>query len=654
MPKTNEILRISNLFKNNWTTRYKMPLPDQNLSINFQRRFVIGRISLGNITSINYTGTTEYAGIKRLEYQDYDFTRKVLIKDFDFSDQRSKQSARIGFIHNWNILYGKNQKLEIRNFLNQLGTTSTTLRDGVNYYNVETLRSYDLKYESRLVYSGQLAGEQHLNKDRTIITWMGGYSLTNKKQPDNRRLTFVRNDVKDDPNNGRYYLRLQNVPNPYLAGRLWLDMKENVLDGKADLVHDFRLFGSEKMWQLKAGIFAEKKDRDFRSRLIGVVALKNPPDIFYKPVNEIFSKENFWFDQVIPFHQKAGLLYREQTNDKDSYQASDQMFAGYVGLNIPLTGNFNFYGGVRIEKFSRLITGFYEKTNLSGNQDIHRDTLNYFPSVNLSWNLNDKNLLRLSYGKTVNRPEFREMSEFDYQDFDMFIVVFGNGNLKNSYIDNYDLRYEWYPSTGEMISLGGFYKNFSNPIEVFLIPAGTGYNYKPFNTEKAYSFGAEIDIRKQLAELEKSGRFTRFLKDLTVVINASLINSKINTEKQGFSRDRKRVMQGQSPYIANLGLYYQNPEKNFDINLTYNNIGKRIAFVGTPDNPHTWELPRNSLDLVIQKGFGKRMSLRAGIKDIMNEPVKLVQYYGSRNEIVASTLVYRPNREFSVSLNIKI
>ena len=34
--------------------------------------------------------------------------------------------------------------------------------------------------------------------------------------------------------------------------------------------------------------------------------------------------------------------------------------------------------------------------------------MTFFPSVNVAYRLNDKQQFRLSYGRTVNRPEFRE------------------------------------------------------------------------------------------------------------------------------------------------------------------------------------------------------------------------------------------------------
>ena len=205
-----------------------------------------------------------------------------------------------------------------------------------------------------------------------------------------------------------------------------------------------------------------------------------------------------------------------------------------------------------------------------------------------------------------------------------------------------------------MISFAGFYKDFTNPIEIFQIPAGTTFDYKPFNTESGYSAGVELDVRKQFLSMENSTGFFRFLKDMTVVFNTSLIKSEINTEKQGFARDSIRVMQGQSPYIINLGLFYQNPENGWTASLNYNNIGKRIAYVGTPNNPHTWELSRNSLDLTVQKGIGEKLQIKAGIKDILNDPVRYVQYHGPDEDKTGYSLKYTPNRQLSLSLVWKL
>lgn len=649
MQRTNEISNISALFANNWEIWNDSPFLDQNVSVSLQRRFVAGKVSFGNITSLNYGTSNSYTSGIRTEFLEFDEDQYRTVMDFDFVDKVSKKEFKTGIIHNWNMIYGKNQKLEFRNFLNQTGTQSTTQRNGIRYDNGETLELLDLKYESRLVYSGQLSGEQLFNNDRTKINWMLGNSHTNKNQPDNRRLTSVQINDETSERNQQYYLRVQNVPNPYYAGRLWIDMNENTYDVKLDFTHNFKLFDSENIWIFKTGGFYENKQRQFNSRLIGVVAMRNPPDIFFNPVNEIFAPENFYFDSTSPFTQH-GLSYRDNTRAKDSYNATDEMKAGYAAISIPVTKKLNVYGGMRFENWSREIVDFWEETETTNKTPINRDTLDIFTSVNITYNINEKNLLRASYGETVNRPEFREMAPFDYQDFELFAIVYGNPELKAAYIKNYDLRYEWYPGQGEMISVAGFYKSFTNPIETFLRPSGSTYDYFFYNTEKAFSSGVEIDVRKRFAGMENSAGFFRFMKDLTVIFNTSLIKSEINTSQQEFTRDTVRIMAGQSPYIVNLGLFYNNADKGWDVNLNYNVIGKRIAYVGTPANPHTWELPRNSLDLTIQKTFKHNLQLKAGIKDILNDPVRFVQYYGDKEELIKDTRKYIPNRQFSLSL----
>jgi outer membrane receptor protein involved in Fe transport len=299
------------------------------------------------------------------------------------------------------------------------------------------------------------------------------------------------------------------------------------------------------------------------------------------------------------------------------------------------------------------LSDFYIPQSGNDTLNITRDSLNIFPSLNITYNISDKHLLRFSYGKTINRPEFREISATDYEDFDMNAIIHGNKDLKDAYCHNYDLRYEWYPNTGEIISIAGFYKKFINPIELFLIPAGTGYDYAPYNTEEAYSAGIELDVRKTLVEFENSTSFLKYFKDLTIIFNSSLIRSKINTNK-AFAREQSRIMQGQSPYIINLALFYNNANKQFSVNLVYNKIGKRIAFAGTPANPHTWELARNSLDLTVTKNIGERFELRMGFKDILNEPVRFVQYFGPEDQVEVDTYKWIPNRKISLGLAVNL
>ncbi len=216
------------------------------------------------------------------------------------------------------------------------------------------------------------------------------------------------------------------------------------------------------------------------------------------------------------------------------------------------------------------------------------DSLNFFPSVNILFHLNDKNKIRLAYGKTINRPEFREIAPFQFYDFSTSTSIAGNTNLKNAYIHNVDLRYEYYPRLNEMITIGGFYKNFINPIEQRITP-GSGDDKRSVyyaNLVDATSIGGEIEVRSSLSNLGKLFN-TKALDKFSIVANAAYIVSQITEvpdTADSFVRDKKRAMQGQSPYIVNAGLFYENADMGLMANIIYNMIGERIVTVGDPDD----------------------------------------------------------------------
>jgi outer membrane receptor protein involved in Fe transport len=231
------------------------------------------------------------------------------------------------------------------------------------------------------------------------------------------------------------------------------------------------------------------------------------------------------------------------------------------------------------------------------------------PSVNMTYDLNEKQKLRFAYGMTVNRPEFRELAPFSYYDFNLNISKTGNPDLKTASIHNVDARYEIYPNDGEMITVAGFYKHFINPIEVSGRAAGSGTAFFYSNPKSATSIGTEIEIRKNLKG---------FLSDrLTFVANGSLIYSRVDASNLA-GQISNRPLQGQSPYLVNAGLYYNG--EGFQASVLYNVIGKRIFVTGDNlGNQTIYEMPRNVIDLNLTKSFRKNIELKIGISDILNQ-----------------------------------
>jgi len=263
----------------------------------------------------------------------------------------------------------------------------------------------------------------------------------------------------------------------------------------------------------------------------------------------------------------------------------------------------------------------------------------------------------MASGKTVNRPEFREVSPFVFYSFDDNAIIYGNPDIVNSYINNSDIRFEWYPTSEEIVSLGVFYKDFSKPIESKILIAGSGWNYTFENADKAKSYGVELDVRKRLHEFENSGVF-KFLSNITFAMNASLIKSVIKTDSivEGAS---ERVLQGQSPYIVNFGAYYNDIKSKFMTSIMYNITGERIAVVGDKDTPHIYEMPFNSLDFTIEKGITKWVNIKFGIKNILNDEVIFQQYqkYSDNGVSKVRTQIntfFKPGRQFKLGISVNL
>ncbi len=621
-----KVTDLGRSFENNWTPDKYTARPDQSFLVSSQKRFTVGKISIANISSLTYNNALSSEYVYRAAYnQFYDYVHFRPAFSYEFNDSRYLNKVRIGGLSNWLFIFGNNQKIEFRNLLNQSGISRTTLRDGTNYYGDNLERSYELAYESRTIYSGQLGGDHKFNNEFTKLNWTVGYAYANKLQPDTRRIKTSKNN--DAGELAPYVIGVTFNADPTLLGRLYLTNHENIYTANTNFSQIFRM--GDFAPELKTGVYYEYKDRLFTARDIGYVTASTvfnlntrlPVDtsVMFSPV--VFAAIDTFFKPE-NINYVNGLKIDESTNPSESYSASNRLIAGYFGIKFVFGKFVNFYPGIRIEKNQQILDGFNE---IGDSVHIVNDKLDVFPSANLAVNITQKLLVRLAYGKTINRPEFREIAPYAYYDFEEKATIYGNDLLKNAYIHNYDLRLEYYPSAGEIISLGGFYKDFTNPIEAHLKDFGTGYNFKYFNALNAKTYGLELDVRKNLIMLSDVNNFLRIFKDFTIVANASVIKSSISNNDPT-ERDSVRNLQGQSPYLINLGIFYKNDSAGLAASLMYNRIGERIAFVGDKNNPHIYELPFNSLDLTIDFQISKSLVLKAGVKNILDESIVFRQY----------------------------
>ena len=316
------------------------------------------------------------------------------------------------------------------------------------------------------------------------------------------------------------------------------------------------------------------------------------------PEDQIFAEQNF-VPGKLGFDEFIGKQFR--------YLANSILNAGYLQFDNLFSEKLRAVWGVRYENFDQLI-GSVKPSDL---RFVNTRVGDFLPAVNITYKLNNQQNFRLSGSQTFVRPEFRELSDFAFYDFDLGATVLGNKQLQRTKISNLDLRYEIYPRAGELITFGVFYKYFTNPIELYFNQSGAGssntFNY--LNADDATGYGVEFDIRKKLD-------FSEALKNFTVTSNLSYIHNRVKSN----SAKLNRPLQGQSPYVINAGLQYDLEKPGISTTLLFNQIGRRIAFVGNDQVPAIFEAPRPLLDFQLAKKVIKnRGELKLNISDILNQ-----------------------------------
>ncbi|MEO8591610.1 MAG: carboxypeptidase-like regulatory domain-containing protein [Flavobacteriales bacterium] len=600
---------------NNWSAHQSTAMPDQRLNVLFARRFGKegSNVTGGNVTSINYSNVRQSYTAKNYNYNSFDPNTQHSDTIYNYSDNENIALARLSALSNFSLLIGSRSKIEFRNLFTQQGMDQTTLRTGHNLEEGFEVKNYAFRYQQRTIYSGQLHGEHDLTPDVNKLSWTAGYALALSKEPDFRRVRTVR-DINATDANTPFRVIIPPGAATADAGRFFSDMDETVMTGKLDYEH--KLQRENHSVTLRTGAFVERKDRTFAARWMSFRAANSSNfdnDLTLLSLNDIFAAGNI--------NTTTGFKLEEGTNPSDRYTAANTLIAGYVGATIKLGTTTVISTGVRAEHNTQELAS----ATVGGHRvNVNNPVLSILPSVNASYALTERSQMRVAYASTVNRPEFRELAPFAFYDFSLNNVLRGNDSLRTATIQNVDARYEFYPSPNEVMSFGVFYKQFTDPIEMFYVPgAGSGgtRNFTYGNAVSARSLGAEVEVRRSLNSVFTQG----YLSHVGVMFNAAYIVTEVQLGDRAAGQAQQRPLMGQSPYIVNAGLYYQDTERKLQYNILYNVIGPRLFAVGTYGTPDIYELPRNVVDIAVTKGFGKRFELKLAAQDILNQRVRMVQ-----------------------------
>ena len=624
-----------NGFNNDWNIRKSTPWADLSVSADVTRvRRLDSGAKLGLLGALNYSLSERTVlgmenslfGAHDVEHDAPNYLRRSV-------DDQYTQSARLGAMLNFvYITPSAGTHLEFKNIFNQLGRDRYTWREGFSAQS-DPVRSAEYNYSSRATYNGQLTGKHTIGEN--LLDWSAGYSYADRNMPDRRRYTLT-----DDRKDGTYEVIAGNDIN-----REFTLLKEHIASAAANYSRTFTTDRISPM--LKAGAYGEYRTRSYRTR--SFIYSDIPSAMRGADIASLLSDADNY--------DANGIYMMEEVKWRNNYDGNNTLAAAYASVNVPV-GNFNIYAGVRFEHDRMELISNTQDSRKSP-ISTHYNYNDFFPSVNATYRFNDKHQLRAAYGKSVNRQEFREVSSSVFYDFDLSGSVQGNPNLTACYVHNADMRYEFYPSKSETVSVALFYKHFQNPIEwTYTVAGGTDPVYSYKNADGAYSYGVEVDVKKSLDFIG--------LPDLSVVFNGALIKSKVTFSAGDNEKDRP--MQGQSPYLVNAGLFYANSRLGLNASLLYNRIGKRIVGVGrsmgsSDDNvriPDSYEMPRNAVDLNVSKTFADHFELRLSVKDLLGERLEFKQFEdgvrlnsGEVKDVEEVTRSYHPGRNYSISLTYK-
>ena len=620
-----EINEYANTLNNNWAPKTTKAPISNNFSISVGDGTTLLGKNFGFITSLSYKNNFNTSEIERNEFEANGERR------FSYKGIQSTYSVLWGGLFNLSYKIAEMHKISLKNTYSQASDDEVAELNGAQYSDaISEVQQTALRYVSRSVFSSQLVGDHYFPEINGLkLEWHASFAEAKRDEPDYRRVLYSRELGSSDP----FAALLGFQANLKNGGRFFSDMYEKTRSGKLDLTLPLSFV------KIKTGGMYEIKNRDFNSRLIGVVV--NAPgngftdyNLLYQPLDKIFSPENF---------RKNGFSLNEYVNGTNNYLADQVVSAGYLMLEMPidfLNNELSVISGARLEKSKQTVNSL----DLSGQKElnINLDKSDLLPSLNLIYKLNEETNIRFAYSQTVNRPELRELAPFAYFDFSTQTSVRGNENLNRALIRNYDFRFEVYPAIGELLSASFFYKSLTDAIEQVVVTGSALGSERTFmNSDKAINYGFELEARFSLANL------AGFLSDFALNGNYSWIKSEVTVEGTETTIARtSRPLQGQSPYMLNIGLTYINPAFGTLVSLLYNKIGERISEVATAYEEDVIEESRDLIDIVVNQPITENIEMKLSVKDLLGNN----QVYRQGDKIARSN---GKNSAVSFSVSLK-
>ncbi len=563
-----ELQTFGRSFANVWEPRLSSSAaPNQSYSL------VYGNSTekLGAVFSFAYN----YKNQSQTEVQNfYSVSDEQISLQNNYDFEVASTDTTMGLVGNLSYKINGSNRIAFENFYTNNSSNETRVFEGFNQDINTEIRDSRLWWVQESIYSGKVSGEHFFsNLSNSRLDWRGSFSTAVRDEPDLRETLYEYNPSIDE------FVLADESQSGF---RMFNDLNDHVYELGADWsVYTTQWKGLPAM--IKVGPYVQFRDRDFSSRRFRFIPIATGRFDTSLPPETLFAPEN-----IGPIFE-----LREETRATDTYTADQTIAAGYGMIDLPFTETWRFVGGVRVERSEQNVETFdlfaVDPTTIVSNLD---DT-DVLPGLNLIYALSSAQNLRFGFSRTVNRPEFRELAPFEFTDVVGGRATVGNPELQRALISNYDVRWEWFPTSSEVVAASFFYKDFQDPIER-TVQATAQLRTSDATAVGAKNLGFEIEARKQVStKVFVSANYTYVDSDIEIGRGAGEVQTSTS-----------RPLAGQSANVFNAMVEFQLPRFDFSTRVLFNYFDDRIIDVGSLGLPDILEEGRESLDVVVIKRFG--------------------------------------------------
>jgi TonB-dependent receptor len=546
-----------------------------------------------------------------------------LIPQNDYTLNTDRESANTGIVGNVSVRLTDSNRLYFNSVTTRDASSEDRFQEGLQTNSGGDIRDYRVRYQLEEVQSNRLRGEHNLGGPGlgSLIEW--NVARSNATNDSN-----LRENIYREASPGVFTMQTGFAD----SGKLeYFGLEDKVAEGGLNYSVFFAPASGSWSGQIKSGLDHQNRTRDFGARRFRFVPTNIQGLDLSQTPDEIYTAQNIG---------PTGFELRENTGVNDAYDAEHTVDAAFVMTDVT-AGKWRVIGGARYENSDQRVSTFNPFDVTKVVDSIHENN-NVLPSLNVVYALQPRTNLRFAYGRSVNRPEFRELSPFVFTEVAGGRSVSGNPDLEQATIDGLDVRWETFPSSGEVLAASAFYKRIEKPIERIVQPT-SDLRQSFVNAEQATLYGLELEFRRSLEPL------TPLLRMWSVNANYAHIESNVDVGEHQFSvvTNTERPLEGQSDDVANVALQFYHPQWGTMFRVLGGYSGRRLTEVGAFGLPDTYEDAYTSLDVVFSQSLG---ALARGVE------VKIAgsNLFDAKREFVQGGMLQRqfdPGRKVSVSLS---